>query len=140
MRDVLLVAIDGSDPSFHAIDYAVKLAEAANFSLGLLHVQPKVNTYYANKKVGKKKLHEYKKERAIKILEQGKQRIDKEVPVTVRWRLGITSQEICDEAKTIQAVGIVMGTKNMKTIKGKMLGSTCLKVIQFAPCPVTVVS
>nr|WP_255639603.1 universal stress protein [Aquibacillus saliphilus] len=136
----MLVAIDDSEQSLLAIDYAVKLARTSGYTIELFHVQQRVNTHYANKKIGKKQLQEYKKEEAIKVLNKGRNRVGKNIDLKVKWRLGITSQEICNEAKNIQALGIIMGTTSMKKVKGRLLGSTCYSVIKNAPCPVTVVS
>ncbi|MCT2534356.1 universal stress protein [Aquibacillus koreensis] len=140
MSEILLVAIDESQQSLKAIDYSVKLAGASNFTIVLLHVQPKISTYYANKKIGKSNLLKHKEEEAMKILEKGKNHIREEVQVQAKWRLGITAREICAEAREIQAIGIIMGTKTMKKVKGRLLGSTCHSVICGSPCPVTVVS
>ncbi|MDL4842187.1 universal stress protein [Aquibacillus rhizosphaerae] len=140
MSDILLVTVDGSPQSLKAIDYAVKLAHTSGFTIELLHVQSKINTHYANKKIGKKQLLEYKKEEAIKILDMGRKRVDKGINMRVKWRLGITSREICDEADKVEAIGIIMGVKNMGKVKGRLLGSTCYSVIRNAPCPVMLVS
>ncbi|WP_170287554.1 universal stress protein [Aquibacillus halophilus] len=140
MNNTLIVAIDGSQQSLSAIDYAVKLARASGYTIELLHVQPKINTHYANKKIGKKQLQEYKKEQAMKVLKKGKMRVDKDVDLKVKWRQGLTAEEVCCEAKDVQALGIIMGARSVKKIKGRLLGSTCYSVIKNAPCPVTIVS
>ncbi|MBM7572178.1 universal stress protein [Aquibacillus albus] len=141
MEKILLVPInDDSEQSQQVIDYAVQIARVTGFTIELFHVQPKINTHYATKMIGKKQLELYKEECATKLLNKGKESISEDINVITIWKKGIPADEICKEAKNKKAFLIVMGTKNMKKVTGRLIGSTCYRVVRHAPCPVTIVS
>lgn len=135
----IVVAVDGSDPSFKALNYAVKLAGVSRSKVVVLNVisippgtSPK--TVEALKNDLSKKSSE--------ILDRAKSE-SKVEGVDVETRTVETSQSIV--MAIVEFAGkektdlIVMGTKGTSGYGRLMLGSVAAGVVSFADCPVLAV-
>ena len=130
----ILVAIDGSENSMRAVDYAIKLALGLKADVIALHVTP----------TGRDHPEEY----VAKILKQEKDYLDKiakkfvtsEINLdmeVIRGELAVVDQ-ITDYAEKNDIDLIVIGIRSVSEFR-YMLGSTASGVVVNAPCPVLVV-
>ena len=135
----IVVAVDGSDPSFKALNYAVKLAVASRSKVVVLNVislppgtSPK--TVEALKNDLSKKSSD--------ILDRAK-RESKLEGIDIETKIVETSQSIV--MAIVEFAGkektdlIVMGTKGTSGYGRLMLGSVAAGVVSFAGCPVLAV-
>jgi nucleotide-binding universal stress UspA family protein len=138
----ILVPLDFSDCSLHALDYALALAELFAAKLILLHVvEPAVyaeNYLFAAPAMNEtdQKLVEGGRER---LAELSRKRIDHRADAETLVRMGHAHSEIPDTAKAVGADMIVLGTHGYTGLKHVLLGSTAERVVRHAPCPVLTV-
>lgn len=138
----ILLAVDGSENSLRAAEYASKVAESLQGSrvsilyVDSLAVQIKVKggvlpSDYGN--LAKKGMEE--------ILEKTEKLFaDKELPYNVKIIEGYdVAESICDFAREYNYDQIIMGTRGLGNIQGIVLGSVSHKVLKITPCPVTFV-
>ena len=138
----LLVAVDFSDGSRKALALADKIASKFRTKLILVHVIHDPATapgFYAEKKAGKKVLHNMDQaahkmmdDFARKSLPKGK-KIDKRVIP------GLPAAQIVYLAKKEEVDLIVMGTHGLSGLKRLMIGSVVDKVMRASPIPVLAV-
>ena len=135
----IIVAIDGSDPSFKALNYAVKLAGVSRSKIAVLNVislppGASPRTVEALKNDLSKKSSE--------ILARAKSD-SKLQGIDVETRTVETSQSIVmaivEFAGKEKADLIVMGTKGTSGYGRLMLGSVAAGVVSFGSCPVLAV-
>lgn len=143
MLSKILVAVDGSEASKRAFEYASFLAEKCNTSLLI------VNIADIFERVGSssKKLEEIAKKieegeidnKAIlrKFELQAKEHGIKDV-ITIKQR-GNIAEEILKIADKEKIDMIVLGSRGLGTAKEFLLGGVSHKVVHHAKCPVTVV-
>lgn len=146
----ILVPIDGSEPSFHAAQVAVNIAEKFNGKIICLHVivSPLPHEYanltgLVTPKQIEKILVDVKKDtnlwfKRIKdsLRDQARQiEISTEVILTGLAAYG----EIIQYAEKEKIDLIVIGTRGKTKFKKLLLGSTASGVITYAHCPVLVV-
>jgi nucleotide-binding universal stress UspA family protein len=138
----LLVAVDFSDESKWALEYAGELAARLGASLSLVHVvepdlgppEPEAPPH-AVKVSDSERLAEAKLDLSV-LAERmlGPCRL-----VETSVRNGIAFFEIAEAAKTLEADFIVIGAHGLAGANRALLGSTVEKVVRHAPCPVLVV-
>ena len=143
MLSTILVAVDGSEASKRAFEYASFLAEKCNTSLLIVNI-PDIFERVGS---SSKKLEEIAKKiekgeidnKAMlrKFESQAKEHGIKDVR-TIKRR-GNVAEEILKVADKEKADMIVLGSRGLSTAKGFLLGSVSHKVVQHAKCPVTVV-
>ena len=139
----ILVAIDGSEKSMDAADFAISIATMHNSELILIHViPPEVKFGHASGIFGvvPPKLKE-------KVEQEAKRWFDK-----IRGKLdaiSISTKIIATEKSVVAAIVeyaedknidlIVVGTRGMSGFKKLLLGSVASGVVTYAHCPVLVV-
>ena len=138
MFNLIIAALDGSEHSLKALDYARELAEKHGGKLLLLHAYHQTSDLRGaegfNRAVAKRK------RAGEKVLQEGHSRLG-EVPFEMEEDLleGPAADAIVAAAEAHQADLVVMGTRGMGSITGAVFGSVSTKVTQYAPCPVLVV-
>jgi nucleotide-binding universal stress UspA family protein len=143
MLSKILVAVDGSETSKRAFEYASFLAEKCNTSLLIVNI-PDIFERVGS---SSKKLEEIAKKiekgeignKAMlkKFESQAKEYGIKDV-YTIKQR-GNVAEEILKIADKEKVDMIVLGSRGLSTAKVFLLGSVSHKVVQHAKCPVTVV-
>lgn len=139
----ILVPLDFSQCSTHALDYALGMAEAFGASVILLHiVEPAAvsSENYLNVTPMLDESHQ-------QLLEAGRERLadlsqkhmGHKIPTESLVRIGRAPSEIADTAEALGVDLIVMGTHGYSGIKHALLGSTAEKVVRHAVCPVLTV-
>ena len=146
----ILAAIDGSQKSMTAADYAISIASAAekyNSELILLHVIPSEAKFGHSSGifgVVPPKLMERMEQEAHKWFEKIKDKIDNTYSaITISTEVISTGASpqvaIVEYAENKNIDLIVVGTRGMSGLRKLLLGSVALGVIKYSHCPVLVV-
>ncbi len=132
----ILVAIDGSAGSEHALEEAIKLGKsfAEPPKITVLHVDPSVAMVEPPFGVDPDERIEAEGRELLKPIESALAASGLEHAVILRK--GDPAREICEFAKHEVCDLIVMGTRGQSLAAELLLGSVSHKVIQHAPCPV----
>jgi nucleotide-binding universal stress UspA family protein len=130
----ILVPMDGSKSALRALEFA---ARSHAGPLLVLNVQP---TLPSSRFVSKKMVAEYHEraagealDRALKLI--ARRKLDARTFTVV----GEPAAAILSFAKKHRCAGIVMGSRGQGQLASLLLGSVANKVVQAAPCPVTIV-
>jgi nucleotide-binding universal stress UspA family protein len=130
----ILVAVDGSEYSDKAFDYACELSIMKNIPLKIINVVEEYTT------VGQSILRELKKS-SSKMLYKYKgraQSLDIRTASTIR-SVGNAAEEILKIANGKDIDTLVIGSKGKFGTSKDMLGGTSYKLIHYSKCTVTVV-
>lgn len=134
----IVLAVDGSEYSLRALEYARSLAENYGAELWLVHVfshtsdllgyQDFEKLYAKRKSAGQAILDEALKKLSAPSFEAHAELVE-----------GSDADAILTLAEKHRADLIVMGTRGFGAVKGLLVGSVSRKVIHLATCPVMVV-
>lgn len=132
----ILVPIDFSQDSEHAVDCAIGLAKQFQARLTLLHAIYVPEAAEVNLAAYLEKIQsESDRQMAVR-----RKRVDDAgVAADVLTVLGAPSQTIVETARDKQADLIVMGTHGRTGLRHMLIGSVAERVVRLAPCPVMVV-
>lgn len=140
----ILVAVDGSNPSFNAGAYAIDLAKKHDAELIVLYIVslvPSSQFEYAN--IGRmKEIETIEMEKAEQEVDKVKQKaIEKKVSVKTAVLIKYTKvvKEIVEYAEQMKIDMIVIGSRGMTGLKKMLLGSVASGVVTYSHCPVLVV-
>lgn len=136
----ILLALDGSENSLRAVEYAALLLQNfANSTCTMVFVAPPnfrkgiPNPAEIFEEISNQEIRAAL-ERAQEILNE------KGLLYTTKILDGSDIAEtICNYAKQKKFSQIVLGTRGLSNLKGIVMGSVSHKVLQLAPCPVTFV-
>jgi nucleotide-binding universal stress UspA family protein len=139
----ILVPLDGSEHSVHALEKAVQIAKKFDGKITLIHVHPghpivipAPVAYLA----AFPKLVEAAREAGANILADAETKAKAEgVQVETLLREGHAVGEILETCREGEIDLIVLGARGLSTIKEILLGSVSHGVTSHAPCPVLVV-
>lgn len=134
----ILVAVDGSDHSMHAVRYAMELAKQMEAEILLVHCHKPFPSMlgepyfqHAVDKINedaRKLLEPY-----ITLLE------DSNITYVDRVLDGSPAENIANAATVEKSDLIVMGSRGLNDLEGLLLGSVTHRVLKIAPCPVLVI-
>lgn len=135
----VLVPVDFSDPSMHALTCAISLADVCGAALHLVHVQPP-DDLSEPASAGHSALNcrvavSLMQEQLGHLREENEERL---WPENCHIVSGRPFEEICRMARELETDLIVLPTRGHSRLKHLMLGSTAEQVIRHAPCPVLV--
>jgi nucleotide-binding universal stress UspA family protein len=152
----ILVAIDGSEPSMDAADYAILMARIYDSSMTALHVIPeKIRYEYQDKidsdvpsdasnntdslrRIVEMPRQEIEENSFRKIKEKCKDNNVKVKTEVISNAKSIVAQ-VVDYAQSNNADLIVVGTRGRTGFKKLLLGSVASGIVTYAHCPVMVV-
>lgn len=138
MFNEIVVAVDGSQHSQKALDYAKGLAEQCSATLRLVHAFPHISDLLGYDEY--ESLVARRENAGQLVLDKARQRLgETSVPVKEELLEGPGAEAILSVAEVRQADLIVMGTHGRSSLQGLLLGSVSQKVIHHAHCPVMVV-
>lgn len=130
----ILVPMDGSKSALRALEFA---ATTYAGPLLLLHVQPAMPS---SRFVSKKMVAEYREREAAETFELARKLIARRrLDARTFTVVGEPAAEILSFAKKQRCAAIVMGSRGHGRVASLLLGSVANKVVQAAPCPVTIV-
>jgi nucleotide-binding universal stress UspA family protein len=134
----IMLAVDGSEYSHRALDYAKSLAERYEANLWLVHVFAHTSEVLGYEDF--EKLFAKRKSAGQVILDKAKKMLGSTTFQVYEDLLdGSEAEAILKAAEYHQADLIVMGTRGFGAVKGMLVGSVSRKVIHLAACPVMVV-
>lgn len=138
----ILVAIDGSDASLRALDYAVKQARCEPpAELHVLNVQPVLSNYTAAEiYVTAERIRAAAEAKAREILEGARAHLqDSGCRFQLEQVEGEPAETIARRAKQLDCESITMGTHGLSSFGILFMGSVAQKVVHYATVPVTLV-
>jgi nucleotide-binding universal stress UspA family protein len=142
----ILVAVDGSNPSFKASAHAIDLAKNFKAELIALHIIYPVYIPYefalSQRTVRLEEVTRKEMEQGKKYVDKVKQKaVEKKVRVKTDVVIGVTSvvKVIVDYAEKKKIDMIVIGSRGMTGFKKLWLGSVAGGVVTYSHCPVLVV-
>lgn len=140
----ILVAVDGSNPSYNASTYAIDFAKRYDAELIVLSIVspiPYSQFEYAN--IGRmKEIETIEKEKAEQYIGKVKQKAtENNLTVKTEVLIKYTSvvKEIVEYAENYKVDMIVMGSRGMTGFKKLLVGSVANGVATYSHCPVLVV-
>ena len=137
----VLVPVDGSETSLHAVDLVIRsIAEGRQLQVYLLNVQPQILSGHARMYLKKDLLDEYYKEEGDKALGAAKARLDEAgIPYTVAQQVGNIPEVIARYVKSHGCDLVVMGTRGLGSMHNMAVGSVANRVLHQVEVPVTLV-
>ena len=140
----ILVAVDGSDASSMALDYAMDLAKAFSSSLTILTVQEPL-TPAPPPTMPPAIVESYMKEVMVYydvIVEKALNKVKgsgRGLEVKTLIAKGVAWEKIVEECRNGGHDIVVIGSRGLGCWKGLFLGSVSKRVVEEAPCPVLIV-
>ncbi len=139
MFEYILLAVDGSDHSYHAARMAADLARAMKSELlRIVVAYDRIPPYLGEPNL--QHVIDARLPEAQGILQKAVDTVG-DVPAEIHTELieGDAAEAIIEVAKTRESSVIVMGSRGLGGLAGLVLGSTSQKVVSHAPCPVLIV-
>jgi nucleotide-binding universal stress UspA family protein len=138
----IIVGVDGSDHSRHALEWAIREAAVRQAPLTVLTVQQAVAGYWGSPVTypGDQDLAEKARERAREETDRTLEKIDPESrpsAVTVQAVTGLPAEALLDAAA--DADMLVVGSRGAGGFKRLLMGSVSVQVTHHARCPVVVI-
>ena len=137
----ILVPVDESETSLHAIDWLARLPDPAAIDVRLLNVRPPAENYGAlsvlDFEAVERSLREGQQYVLARALEHAQRRGLQRV--TIHAAHGLASEEIVDAAKATGSDQIVMATHGRGAVGTFFMGSVAQQVVHLAPMAVTLV-
>ena len=138
----IIVGVDGSDHSRHALEWAVREAAVRHTPLTVLTVQQAVAGYWGGPVLypGDQELADKARERAQEETDILLEKIDPESrppSVNVRAVNGLPAEALLEAAA--DADMLVVGSRGAGGFKRLLMGSVSLQVTHHARCPVVVI-
>ena len=131
----VVVAIDGSEHSFRALEYAKHVAEYEGASLWLVHAFPHTSDLRGHDSYDR--LISERTKTGQVVLDEAREKLgDTTLEVHEELLEGPAAEGILKVAEARNADLIVMGTRGLGTLRGLLLGSVSSRVVHHAHCPV----
>lgn len=133
----IIVAIDFSKGSLHALDYAIAFANTVKSNIMMVWVDNNLNQDFAFTS----EVNEFREEASRnmeEILKAKKGRL-KHGKLSYKLRKGKVYQEIANQAKYNDASLIIAGTHGVTGYEEFWIGSNAYRIVSYAPCPVITV-
>lgn len=135
MFNVIVVALDGSEHSWQALEYAEYVAGFEGASLWLVHAFPHTSDLRGYEAYDRLISDRTKAGQAV--LDEAREKLgDTGLEVHQELIEGPAAEGILRVAEARNADLIVMGTRGLGSLSGLLLGSVSSKVVQHAHCPV----
>jgi nucleotide-binding universal stress UspA family protein len=140
----ILVPVDGSEPSWRALQYAAEIGTKFESELSIVHIiQPFYNAGLLSLPIDSGLLAmqiDDMKKNAESILESAKEKLATyPVKVTAKTETGHPSERILKAAEEMGCDAIVIGSRGLSGIAEFVLGSVSSNVSQYAKIPVLIV-
>jgi nucleotide-binding universal stress UspA family protein len=138
----ILLAVDFSDNSIKACEYAVQLARKFDARITLLHVinEPVDLRGFYVPHISFERLEKEIEESAVKMMEKfALNSLDGYANIETSIIAGIPYEEILKKAGDEQVDMIILGTHGRAGIDHFLFGSTAERVVRTATCPVLTV-
>lgn len=134
----IVVAVDFSNTSIHAVEYAIPIANKLKSDLVMVWVDkisPQESLYpdtsNANRNEAKKRFEE--------LLHQFHRKLSKGIKMEYKLRKGKVYHEVDNLAKQLGAALIITGTHGISGFEKFWIGSNAFKIVTYASCPIITV-
>jgi nucleotide-binding universal stress UspA family protein len=135
----ILVAIDGSEHSRRAVDYAARRAKGMRCKIDLLHVETPVMAWEVGPVSSNKTVLHARKAESQEVLDAGAGQFDRTTVVESHAVRGEPAATILEQATKLAVDEIVIGSRGLRPFGAAMLGSVAYRVLHEAKVPVVVV-
>jgi nucleotide-binding universal stress UspA family protein len=144
MIEKVLVAVDGSEPSLHALNQAVHLASLSGAKLLIISVVPPASplAYMGPAPLYIDQYYGAARESHQRVLNDSRKKVENKHPemeVETRLEEGRPAEVIVEIAEEEDVDLIVMGSQGMGGITGWVLGSTSRSVVDSCTKPILIV-
>ncbi len=134
MKKIIIVGVDFSKGSMHALRFAINLANRNNANVLLVHVmKPSREESLFND--DRNKLRREAKKRMEELIDNNKF-LMKSGKIIYKVRSGKVEKEILNQAKYHDAYLVVVGTHGLSGFEPSWIGSNAYKIVANSPCPV----
>jgi nucleotide-binding universal stress UspA family protein len=132
----ILVPVDGSESSSNAVEMAILIAGKFHAELSFLYIndihQAAIDSYLLNEVLASNE------RLGQAILVHAQETVPTGITYTTKMKTGSPANDLVDYAKEISADLIIMGTRGLGGLQGKLLGSVSQYVLHHSHCPVLV--
>lgn len=136
----ILLPLDGSKHSTHALNYAIYLAKQTGAGIHAVNCYELLDSTLEISGVFAREVVKSVEKHAADVLEKAAQLMEAEgVRFTTKAILGSPGKELSNLAKTKEFDIIIMGSHGHSDVSGLFLGSVTHKVLNTIYCPVMVV-
>ncbi len=138
----ILVAYDGSDYSYKAVDYACKLALALNAKVRIVYVIDASRARVVLSGillVREEELLEKAKNILSDALEKIRRNYGRDIVIDTKIRIGHPVEEIINESREWKADILVVGARGAGGFKEMIIGSVAESIVKYSSKPVLVV-
>jgi nucleotide-binding universal stress UspA family protein len=136
----ILIAVDGSTHSQHALDFGASLAARLKLGVTLLHAMPQVVLPLGGAPQTLAELQESIQEEGTQLLKQMEEKARAHpVSVTTELAVGDPAQVISDRSEAPDIEMVVVGSRGQGAVARLLLGSVATKVVHLCTRPVVVV-
>ena len=139
MFSKVLVAVDGSDNSFRALDAALLFSEKLGANVTAIHVIDVIPVLHIqSEKLLRELVDAYKKESQRILSKCSEIATRKGLSINTKLLQGHAGSTILDFCEKGKYDIIVMGSRGMGKLKELVLGSVSSKVVHHSSCPVMI--
>ena len=141
--DTVLVGVDASEPSRRAVEFAADRAERNGWRVHLVHVVKwSPYSFTTNEQNAERHARTTAEREAARtqVIEPHARIFEAHgVPVDTQVEHGNPSDTLVDLAHTLGVAHIIVGRTGDSGLRAAVFGSVASRLVQHAPCPVTVV-
>jgi nucleotide-binding universal stress UspA family protein len=134
----IVVAVDFSNSSIHAIDYAIPLANKFKTDIILVWVDKLLSSESVYPDTSAENRNEAKK-RFEEILMQSGKKMGKGLKMDYKLRKGKVFHEVDALAKSLGALMVIAGSHGVSGFEEYWIGSNAFRIVTYASCPVVTV-
>jgi nucleotide-binding universal stress UspA family protein len=135
----ILVAVDGSEHSRHAVDYAARRAKAEPCKIDLLHVEKPVMAWEVGPVSSIEDAEIGREVESKTLLDASAARFDRSTEVEKLAASGEPAHTILEHAGKLGVDEIVLGSRGLRPMGAALIGSVAYKVLHDAKVAVVVV-
>jgi len=135
----ILVAVDGSEHSRRAVEYAARRAKGLPCKILLLHVETPVMAWEIGPVSSSETVLDGRKAESREVLDASARQFDRATEVERHAVTGEPATTILEQAKRLAVDEIVLGSRGLRPVGAALLGSIAYKVVHEAEVPVVVV-
>jgi len=146
MYKKILVPVDGSEPSIHALGHAMESASKWEAELLIISIIPPISAFlysgYGSYVVNFDEYEKRLKQIHLRILQDAKNKVNEEHPelnVSVKLAHGHVPTQILRISEQEDVDLMVMGSRGLSGIKSWFLGSVSKNVVEHCKKPILIV-
>jgi nucleotide-binding universal stress UspA family protein len=134
----IIVAVDFSNTSIHALEYSIPLANKLKSDIIMVWVDKIASNEGIYSDASTDNRNEAKR-RFDELIRQYKKEVSKDITLDYKLRKGKIYHELDGLARTIGAMLIVTGAHGISGFEEYWIGSNAVKIVTYSTCPVITV-